>query len=140
MERLKEMLTKEEVRLLAIKQVVDNRLIDVPEGNLRITSNGKKPQFMYCSENCDKERSKNQGVYIKKENQELAYRLAQKSYDQKIKKLVDRRLKQLDKLTKEYEDDEIEEIFETLNPVRKTLIKPVEMPWEQRLIEWKNIQ
>lgn len=138
MTRLKEMLMQEETRLLAIKEVVDNRLIDVPEGNLRITSNGKRPQFMHCSDCVDQKHSRRQGVYIKQDNQELALRLAQKSYDQKIQKLVDRRLKQLEKLAKEYEDNEIEEIYNKLHPIRKTLINPVETPWEQRLAEWMN--
>lgn len=139
MEKLKEMLMKEEARLQAIKLVVDERLMDVPEGYLRITSNGKRPQFMHCSDNCNQNQTRKQGAYIKQDEQELALRLAQKNYDQKIQKLVERRLKQLDKLTKEYEDNEIEEIYNKLHPIRKTLIKPVEIPWEQRLAEWKNI-
>ncbi len=139
MQGLKEMLEHEEARLHAIKQVVDDRLRDVPEGNLRITSNGKRPQFMHCIDDENQKHSKKQGVYIKQENYKLAYRLAQKAYDQKIKRLVDKRLKQLGKLTTEYRDNEIEELYEQLHPIRKTLIKPVEIPWEQRLKEWKSI-
>ncbi|WP_051206123.1 hypothetical protein [Butyrivibrio sp. FC2001] len=68
----------------------------------------------------------------------LVYALAQKSYDQKIKKLVDRRIKHIEKISREYEDNEIEEIYNNLHPARKTLIKPVEIPWEQKLADWKN--
>lgn len=158
MKRLKEMLVKEEERLIAIKHIVDKRLINVPDGNLRITSSGKHPQYMHCydefdiklsqtsnltpnqkqNQNQSQAKSRKQGVYIKKEDIPLAYRLAQKSYDQKIQRLVDKRLKQLGKLVKEYDDDEIEEIYEKLHPIRKTMIKPVEVPWEQKLQEWKN--
>lgn len=138
MQRLKEMLLQEVARLHEIKQVVDDRLGDVPDGYMRITSNGKRHQFMHCSDDYNNKQSKRQGVYIKQDDQALAYRLAQKSYDLKIKKLVDRRLKQLEKITKEYADDEIEQIYNELHSIRKTLIKPVEIPWEQRLLEWKN--
>ncbi|MBQ6588330.1 MAG: hypothetical protein IJI01_06605 [Butyrivibrio sp.] len=158
MKRLKEMLVKEEERLIAIKHIVDERLINVPDGNLRITSSGKHPQYMHCldefdikqsqtsnltpnqkqNQNQSQAKSRKQGVYIKKEDIPLAYRLAQKSYDQKIQRLVDKRLKQLGKLVKEYDDNEIEEIYEKLHPIRKTMIKPVEVPWEQKLQEWKN--
>ena len=134
---LKEMLTKERLRLQQIKQIVDERLINVPEGNLRITSAKKRVQFMHCIPG-DNDKRYVQGTYIKQDNMSLAKSLAQKSYDQKMKKLVDRRLKQLDKLTNEYEDNEIEEIYNKLHPIRKKLIKPVERPWEQRLAEWKN--
>ena len=132
MNGLKELLEIEKNRLIRIKSVVDNRLIEVPEGVLRISTSNNCTQFKQCVE------AKKKLIYIKKDNQQLAYRLAQKSYDQKIQKLVDRRLKQLNKLTEEYEDTEIEEIYDKLHPIRKALIQPVEIPWEQRLAEWKN--
>ncbi len=132
MNGLKELLKIEKNRLIRIKAVVDNRLVEVPEGVLRISTSNSCTQFKQSIE------AKKKLIYIKKDDQQLAYRLAQKSYDQKIQRLVDRRLKQLDKLTEEYEDTEIEEIYNKLHPIRKTLIKPVEIPWEQRLAEWKS--
>lgn len=77
--------------------------------------------------------------YIKKENLSLAKQLAQKSYDQKIKKLVDRREKQLERLTKEYSDDEIVAIYNNLNNKRKELVIPVEPTYEQLLAQWKSV-
>ena len=136
MQGLKELLTNEENRLNNIKKIVDDRLKDAPSGTVRVTTANNKVQYIHCVEDCNEAGYKLS--YIKKNDQALAYRLAQKSYDQKIQKLVDRRLKQLDKLTKEYEDNEVEEIYNKLHPIRKTLIKPVEIPWEQRLAEWKN--
>ena len=136
MHGLKELLSLEEQRLKFIKANIDGRLIDVPNGTVRVTSSKDKVQYIHCVE--DENKTGYKLSYIKKDDMALVYRLAQKSYDQKIKKLVDRRLKQLDKLTNEYEDNEIEEIYNKLHPIRKTLIKPVERPWEQRLAEWKN--
>ena len=136
---LKEMITKERERLMSIKQVVDNRLKKAPAGNLRITSARKRVQFMYCADDSSQKNRKNQGVYIKQKDHQLADLLAQKAYDLKVQKLVDRRLKQLEKLSEEYEDDEIERIYDRLHPVRKTLVSAVEPTWEQKLEEWKNI-
>ncbi|MBE5836175.1 MAG: hypothetical protein E7309_16350 [Butyrivibrio sp.] len=134
MNGLKELLRNEKEILQTIKHVVDNRLKDVPDGALRITSTRKSQiQYMHCTEH-----DKN-GQFIKKENQELAFKLAQKSYDQKIQKLVDRRLKQIQKLDEEYDDNEIEKIYDQLHPVRQMLVTPVKKPWEQLLAEWKNI-
>lgn len=136
MQGLKELLSAEKQRLMKIKKTVDDRLIDVPKGTIRVTSSKNKVQYIQCVE--DETEAGYKLSYIKKKDISLAYRLAQKSYDQKIQKLVNRRLKQLDKLTEEYEDNEIEEVYNNLHPIRKTLIKPVEIPWEQRLTEWKN--
>ena len=133
---LKKMLINEEARLLSIKQIVDGRLNDVPDGCLRITSCRKRVQFMHCTDKDNK--SKIQGSYIKQEDIALANRLAQKTYDQKVKKVVDRRLKQIERINKEYKDDEISELYDNLHPIRKGLIKAVEAPWEQRLQEWKS--
>lgn len=130
---LKEITENEKHRLESIKQIVEKQLADVPDGKLRITSTGSYVQYMHCTAD-DK-----QGKYLKKENQDLAIALAQKAYDQKVKRLVDRRLRQINKLSAEYKDDEIEEIYEKLHPVRRTLIQPVIKPWEQVVIEWKSI-
>lgn len=136
MQGLKELLSSEEQRLKEIKETVDGRLIDVPDGTLRVTTSKNKVQYIKCVEDGNKAGYKLS--YIKKDEMALVYRLAQKSYDQKIQRLVYRRLKQLEKLTEEYEDNEIEEIYNKLHPIRKALINPVETPWEQRLAEWKN--
>lgn len=134
MNGLKELLQKEERKLQAIKVIVDKRLKDVPDGTLRITSTrNTQVQFMHCTEHDKK------GQFIKKDNQELTNKLAQKSYDQKVQKLVDRRLKQIDKLSEEYNDNEIEKIYDNLHSVRQKLVTPVIKPWEQQLSEWKNI-
>ncbi|SFU83578.1 hypothetical protein [Butyrivibrio sp. M55] len=137
MEGLKELILKEEKRLKRIKEIVDSRLADVPEGTLRVTTSKKNIQYIQCVENGTEQGYKLS--YIKKKDMPLAYRLAQKSYDQKIKRLVDRRVKQLDKLVKEYEDNEVEEIYDKLHHIRKTMINPVEIPWEKRLAEWKSV-
>ena len=129
---LKEMLRKEMDRLQSIKQVVDKRLAGAPDGYLRITTSQKCVQYMRCTE--DKT-----GTYIKKDERGIIGELAQKTYDLRVKKLADRRIKQLNKLAEEYNDNEIESIYEKLHPIRKELVKAVETPWEQCLQEWKSI-
>lgn len=132
MHGLKDLLIKEEERLRSIKDVVDNRLIEAPDGRLRITTAKKNVQYMHCT-------GSKEGAYIKKDDMGIIWGLAQKSYDLKVKRLVDRRLKQIEKVAEEYNDNEIENIYEQLHPIRKELVKAVEMPWEQRLCEWKSI-
>ena len=137
MQGLKKLLINEENRLQKVKQIVDSRLETAPDGKLRITSSGKNVQFMLCTDTDTK--SKTQGKYIKKENMSLITELAQKGYDLKIQRLVNKRLKQIQILNRNYQDDELEKIYRNLNDKRKKLVQPIEMSWEQRLSEWKAI-
>ena len=133
MYKLKELLVNENKRLKEFKQIVDERLIQAPEGTLEISSSNEQVQYLQC---LGAERKR---YYIPKSNLPLANKLAQKSYDNKVKRLVDRRLRQIDKLSKEYEDNEIEEIYNQLHPIRKGLIEPVIVSWEQCLAKWKSV-
>ncbi len=134
---LKKLLSMEEERLQRLKHIVDPRLDLAPKGNLRITSSGTTVQYMQCTDENDKSRT--QGTYIKKENKNLILSLAQKGYDQKIKRLVDKRLKQIQALNKDYSDEEIEMIYNKMNGKRKSLVKPVELTYEQYLARWKSV-
>ncbi|MCR5100186.1 MAG: hypothetical protein K6B41_02380, partial [Butyrivibrio sp.] len=96
MNGLKELLVGEEKRLMEIKNIVDPRLVNVPEGSLRITKSNNCTQFRYSTVESKKE------IYIPKKDMMLVNALAQKTYDRKIKKIVDKRLKQIGKLSKEY--------------------------------------
>ena len=134
---LKELLIKEEERLREFKKTVDQRLTAAPVGNLRITSSGTVVQYMHCT--AENKKSKTQGIYIKKDNKDLINSLAQKGYDLKIQRLVDKRLKQIQTLNKNYDDNEIEAIYNSLNDRRKELINPIEPTYEQRLSKWKSV-
>lgn len=137
MQALKELLLKENERIKGIKKLLDVRLDNIPDGTLRITTTGNRFQFIHCVE--DENKSGYKLTYIRKEDLNMARRLAQKSYDQKVKRIVDRRYKQLDKLLKDYRSDEIEDIYNRLHPLRKQLIQPVEMTWKQRVANWKSL-
>ncbi len=133
MHTLKEMLEKEYRWLRSIQLIVDERLAKAPEGTLMVTTSNKNLQFVQC---LDSGRKRN---YIKKDDRMVAASLAQKAYDQKVKKLVDRRIKQIETLAKEYEDNEMDTLYDTLSATRRELIQPVKKPWEQHIAEWKSI-
>ncbi len=128
---LKEMLLQEEKRLEKILTQVSERLKDVPDGALRLSFSKKWIQYYHCMPG-----EKKNGKYIPKTNKALAFKLAQKSYDEKIRKLAEKRLAQIRKITADYEDDEVEKIFIYEHPERKKLIRPVEQTWEQQVEIW----
>lgn len=132
---LKKLLEEEEARLTRIMKEVDSRLQNAPEGSLRITSSKNKVQYMHCTN--EDERSRQHGIYIKKNELTLAKALAQKEYDLKLQRLVKRRLNQISKINSEYKDDEIDDIYLIQHPQRQAMIIPAEKSWEQRVAEWK---
>lgn len=133
MATLKEMLLQEQARLEHILQKTTEQLKDVPQGTLRISSSGKWTQYYHCTPG-----GRRNGTYIPKNKERLIRELAQKSYDKKVLKLVQRRLSQLRTLTREYEDEELEQIYLKENPEKQKLIQPAEPTWAQRLAAWEE--
>ena len=128
---LREMLLQEQDRLEKILQKTSEQLKDAPQGKLRLSSSNKCVQYYYCVPG-----GRKNGEYLPKEKEKLAYRLAQKSYDEKIMKLAEKRLSQIRRITKDYDEEEIEKIFLAEHPERQKLIKPVEPVWERQLSKW----
>ena len=131
MSSLKNMLLIEQYRLENILRKVRDQLKDAPSGSLRLSKSKKWTQYYHCIPG-----DRNNGIYIPKSNGELIYKLAQEAYDEKILKLTERRLAQIKKITKDYNDDEIEKVYWNEHPERQKLIKAVEPTWEQQVEHW----
>lgn len=129
---LKNLLLKEQARLEEIVIKTKMNLNNVPEGTLRLSRSNNYVQFYHCT------KENKQGKYIAKSNDELIHLLAQKSYDDKVLKVAEKRLNQIKKILKDYEDDEIEQIYLKEHKERQGLIKQAEQTWQQRLNEWKE--
>lgn len=129
MNGLKTMLLKEQNHLETIVNQVKERLESVPDGHLRISKDRNNIRYYQCTDGSN-------GIYIPKVEERLPRQLAQKTYDMKVLKKAETMLKQIKKMTKEYSDDEIEQVYKSLNKERQALIIPVEPTWEQTLAEW----
>lgn len=71
-------------------------------------------------------------------NKELPVQLAQNTYNNKLRSLVKKRLEQLRRILKDYDDNEIDVLYTKEHPERQKLIKPIQPTWEQRLSEWEK--
>lgn len=131
MRGLKEMLLAEQERLKNIVCIVEEELKDAPEGTLRLSKSQNCPQYYHYTGDTK------HGSYIAKSNKELIHALAQKSYDQRVLKLAEKRILKINKFLKDYDDDEIEKIYFNENKERQKFIRPIELTWEQKLEEWK---
>lgn len=76
------------------------------------------------------------GSYIPKAKKERIWTLAQKSYDERIVRLARKRLGQIGRILRDYDDDEIGKIYLKEHDERKKLIHPVEPTWEPQLENW----
>lgn len=132
MKGMKKLLEKELERMRKIVQTTNERLEDSPEGSLRITKSNQVVQYYH-----HKDGDKNNGRYLSKVKEgELIQRLAQKSYDKKVLQLAEKRIKQMNYLAEEYQDDELEEIYQKMSAERRKYVTPVEPTWEQVFDKW----
>ena len=129
---LKEQLIEEQKRLEKIEKKVKQQLKNVPEGTLRISKSNNHIQYYHCKEGYVQKS----GKYLHRSEEELARKLAQKAYNEKVLRLVKRRIHQIKYLTEEYQDNEIEMLYEKENIARRRLILPIELTWEQQLKQW----
>ena len=129
MQGLKQMLLQEQKYLENIVNKAKEGLSTAPDGHLRISKDKNKIRYYHCTED-------NSGIYIPKSDKSLPQKLAQKTYNLSVIKKAESRLKQIKKITRDYSDDEIEELFTSLHADRQALVTPVEATWKQLLNEW----
>lgn len=130
MKRLKRLLIEEKTRLEQVIKRTRESLIDMPEGTLRLTMRKGYPQYYLCNG-----RQKG-GSYIPKSEIDLVRKLAQKSYDQKVLRLAEKRYRQIAAIIKDYEEHELEQIYLEEHVERRKFIRPVEATWQQKKQEW----
>lgn len=116
-----------------IEQQLIKKLSDMEniQGTLRISVNGKKIRYYHHWNGYDEKE-----CYIPKKNIDLAKAVAQKNYYEKLLVLIQRRLKEIKRLLKEFDECEIDHAYDKLLPSRKELIIPIEKTMQQRYEEW----
>lgn len=124
-------LIEERKRLHTIKEEVGQRLLNVPEGTLRLSKSQGCVQYYHCTKG-----SPHNGIYIHKNDIELAKQLAQKSYDEKIYDYTEKTIKYFDRLLSCYTDEKIAEIYANEHIERQKLITPLEPTYDQLIEKW----
>lgn len=105
-----------------------------PEGYLKISGKNRKTFYCVTSETGPS------GRYLNKEEIELARKLAQKAYDQQVLKAAEQELIAWKKLAKLFPKHTVEELYETLAPARKALVRPI-IPTDQEFRErWEAVE
>ena len=135
MEQVKELLEARKSFLLQLKKEKVEALRTVPEGSLRVCSHGKRTQYYH--RNDPKDFS---GVYIRSNEIELARELAQKDYDQRVLRAIEKEVDAIDTYFNNYPQVNVENVYESLHKERQKLIKPVGKSDQQYLQEWECVE
>ena len=126
---LKEMLLQEQKHLQSIIAKTREKDIEEPEGRLRISVDHGVARYYQCIDD-------RYGEYISRENIQLPRQLAQKAYNDAVLKTAEVRGKHIARCLKNYNDDELEQLFTSLHPERQRLITPVEPTFSQLQEQW----
>ena len=136
MKEVMNMLKEREKYLLKLKKEKERNLVGAPEGSLRINSNAvTKGGIRYYVRNDSKDFN---GKYIKNKDKELAIKLAQKDYDEKLIVTANKELNAIKKYIMNYPKINVEQIYCNLHKERQKLITPVSISDEEYLKNWES--
>ena len=127
-----------EERLVELKktlQVIQNNIDKMPAGHLKISQKKNHVEFYHILE-----KGSSRGHYISVKETEFAARLAQKDYDFQLIRLLKREINLLETSLRQTDNfSEIGKLYDTLNPARQALIKPVMLTDEQYCTQWRTV-
>lgn len=135
MEQARRLLEARKAELIKIKNEKEKALVDVPVGALRINCAKGTPQYYYRTDPKD-----TSGTYIPQKDNALAYKLAQKDYDEKVLRSVNKELQITEKYLVACTGPKAEDIYESLHIERQRLIIPIQETDEQFVKMWEEFQ
>lgn len=133
-EEIRDIMLKRKTELLRLEKEINNNLQDAPEGSLRISQSRGRTQYYLRKKPTDKG-----GAFIRKDRKELAARLAQKDYDQKLLKAARLEMNAIDTFLHGFPEIAAEQVFLKLNDARKELVIPAVEPDEVYARRWQDM-
>lgn len=113
---------------------INKRIAQAPKGNLVIYWDGKRIQYFLKPKRGDKKR-----IYIHKNEKEYIQKLAQKSFDQKMKKRIRYELNQINRLEKFYKKNDFAKLYSKMGKIRQTFVEPLTIPDSTFIEKWLEI-
>ena len=140
MKKIETVLLDEKEKLNKLIKYLEKRLIDAPKGHLRVRTWRGVVEYYYCDGyGAGNEVNKN-GRYIKKKEQAIAKKLAQRDYDMHLLKISKERVEAIEWFVEKYANNNLDEVYRTLNPSRKVLIDEVYVCDEEYVKRWQAIE
>lgn len=106
-----------------------------PQGRIRISQNSGHPEYYLVTE-----RGSLRGKYLPHSQKTLARQLAQKDYDARLIKLLQKEISALQNYMKQTSNGRaIPELYDSLCPARRSLITPAILTNEQYAARWQDV-
>lgn len=134
MEEVRKTLEVRKKQLLQLKKEKEKALLSAPKGILRVSCHGNRTQYYQREDTSD-----HNGTYLREEEKDLARKLAQKEYDQKVLRAIEKELNIVEKCLVGYPQTGAEDIYEKLHKERKKLVVPILETEEQYVRNWESI-
>ena len=116
-------------------KTIEGEAQQFPSGNLRIQKKRNTQQYYHVTEKDD-----THGSFIKAENSELAEKLAQKSYYEKLLRELQREYNAISCFLNKMEGKKPEEVYSSMNDYRKKLVKPLFITDKEYVTYWEAQQ
>lgn len=115
---------------------LDKRIKNCDKGYIKILNYKGKIQYVHCL--LDKETGKIKRSYIKKDDKDTINKFIQKSYDLKMRKVIEKNILLIEKFQKMFIFDYKEKIYFSLSDDRRKYIKPIVPTFKDIIDEWKS--
>ena len=126
-------MTKRKEYLEKLELEINKTLAKAPAGKLRVSKCKGVPAYYQITNPKD-----TSGKYLPKREPKVIYELAQKDYLQKLLKKVKEELMDIEMYLSKHGEQQLEEIYESLNEYRKKLVTPLVITDELYEEQWKK--
>ncbi|MBQ9701134.1 MAG: hypothetical protein IJV71_11030 [Lachnospiraceae bacterium] len=120
-------LIKEKKELERILSKAEGKCTESQYGHLKIMKKGRVLEY-YCD-----------GRYIKKSEIDIAKRIAQRDYNEKLRKKAEERVRVIEKFLKDYERTSLKELYKKTSDYRKELIYAPIISDEEYIKQWLEV-
>lgn len=140
MKKIETLLIEEKEKLNKLIKYLNKRLINAPEGHLRVRNWKGNVEYYYC-DGYGIENSKNRnGRYLKKKEVVIAKQLAQRDYDLQMVKKAKDRVAAIEEFVDKYSKSDLNIVYSKLNSGRKVLIDDVIISDEEYVRWWQSVE
>lgn len=137
MEHLTKVLLEKREQLLQIKQFIASDRSVEQKGILRTSySCGSCQYYLRTEEN---ESRYPRGQYLHKNDMDIARKIAQRDYNQKMLKEIEKQLKIVEKAILQLQNNKLEEIYRKESEARQKLLRPLVLPIEDYVKQWEAV-
>ena len=131
MSQIREYFTQRLKELDRLRDQLQSKKAGYPEGTLRVSKCRGNTQYYYRQDKGDR-----QGRYIRKEDKDLARRLAQKAYDESLIMNIEQEREAISMFLEVLPKESAEEMYNTLSPERQVLVSPIRESDEKFRKRW----